>query len=294
MGEKLLTESEERRIDEIYDDLAELWRNFHAKLYYWDSDSMCIVQMLLAFIVPAIVGTIIGGHVLFGLIMGTVGIIIIMPINFVICGIKQDKALQEIGMPEEAVICDLDSLKIVANLTKLYLKYLPMKSKIDENEFNKFLRHPCRPPDPKFKYAVEGLQDIYLRENDKQELIKIFREVKKRAENMGIANEYKMTLTPLEFFRNYFFQWWQIELETPTDEHSTKEWSRKRKVYKELKTYFKEFDEAPRISGVLVVELEDLLEENRIPVNKAEVMKFIEAWRKYKLEERLYIEKINL
>lgn len=73
-------------------------------------------------------------------------------------------------------------------------------------------------------------------------------------------------------------------------------YNRVERAFEKVFNIFKEFDKAPRISGDLVVELEDILEKNKdiIPVSNDEVMKLVEAWRKYKLEERLYIEKINL
>lgn len=296
----MLTESEEKRIDEIYEEHAEFWSKLHSKLYYCTDEAIAngltlvliatgIVAIIVGIVIEAIVGipeAIIGGFLTF--LVGSVISLLCHFISMCIkCTMKMEKEFQEVGIPIESYkslreyndeLEQPELFKMAANLTKLYLKYLPMKSKIDEKEFKQFLRHP---PDLKQLCYFE----IHLKENDKQELIEIFRDVRKRAEKMDISNECKVVgLTPLEFFIKYFYRW-RIRVGDNVDNKSTI-YVKAEKVYEKVFDIFQEFDNAPRISGSLVVELEDILEEDKdiIPVSKDKVMKLIEAWREYKTE----------
>ena len=110
------------------------------------------------------------------------------------------------------------------------------------------------------------------------------------------SSECKSELTPWEFFSKYFLSEWIKTYIEKIVEESKKDPSyekidncrKKMDVCEKILTYFNEFEKSSRISGDLVVELEDLLEEKEdvLPVSKDEVMKLVEAWRRYKMEER--------
>ena len=270
--ERILTESEERRIEEIYENRVKQWREWKSKfnLHYKELKrsrvEWCIKSMISLF-----------------------------NLHY--------KELKRAGLSNGEIVdfhFPNDFHKSIwedeAEFTKRHLKYLAMKSRIDESEFRNYLQ--------------DTSLHLQLRESDKDELVEIFRKVKERAENMGVSDECKLELTPWEFFKIFFYQrgilaltlrlrgWVNMEdkvKSTPWDKCFVKGkvdtedlvrmlWD----LYKVL-NIFQKFDEAPRISGDLVVELEDVLEENKdiIPVSRDKVMKLVETWRRYKMEERL-------
>ena len=169
-------------------------------------------------------------------------------------------------------------MRIEACFTIRYLRYLAMKSRINESEFRNYLYCP--------------VTSIQLMESDKDKVVEIFRGVKERVKNKDISGECKADLTLWEFFKKHFYNWWITEerIYNPNDEdRDTERYNKAKEVYEKVYNYFKEFDKAPRISGDLVVELEDILEENGdiIPVSRDIVMKLVEAWRVFKTEAAL-------
>lgn len=315
-GKGVLTESEWRRIDEIY---KRYIKQSYNKIMS-DQRSICNTLIIIGsilivvFIISYVISLIfIGGLLVLSCLSLLLGLALLVTVflNYPIHW--EDREDRE--DPGDWGDCKRDA-ESEKYFTMQYFRYLAMKSKLNESEFRKFLDAP---------YLIPK-----LKENDKDDLVKIFRNVKERAENMKITDECKTDLTPWEFFKKYFYVWkrevlgfysndndlfeilkrnkrraeldkckvdllthweffkWKRE-ELKFYSNDSKRYHRVCDAYEKVYNYFKELDKAPRISGDLVVELEDVLEENKdiIPVSKDEVMKLVDAWRRYKVEERL-------
>ncbi|MGB7532955.1 MAG: hypothetical protein WA977_08300 [Halobacteriota archaeon] len=292
----MITESEERRIDEIYNNHAKLWIELQNKVHSY-STKIAIYSFALslsAAVIASIAGNIVVGFVTF------VFTFIVSAIIFLLYYDKKgDEELEELGFSKEElerIVNDETESDIIAywkdyykeiwrneaDFTKGHLKYLAMKLRIEERDFKNFLYCPYT--------------NFQLKEREKDDLVKIFENVREKCENIRLADECKVGLTPWEFFRRHFYGWMREEeynystIDKPGYSEEER-YEGVERAFEKVFNIFKEFDKAPRISGDLAVELEDLLEENKdiSPVSKAEVMKLVEAWRKYKLEERLYI-----
>jgi len=300
MREKILTESEERKVDLVYLNHMELYNKVREKVCEKsDYDLVFAIMGVMMLLLPIVE---MAGYAVLGICgaifasLLTIGVLIYLGYNY------YRKSLERTAMELGLNIEDFKKAKLDVkfelihpgwgavykhiwrfkkDITKLYFKYLPMKLVINENEFKAFLHIP---------YI-----EFQLRTSDVDDLIKIFNRVKERVGEMS-SSECKSELTPWEFFSKYFLSEWIKAYKEKIVEESKKDPSyekinncrKKMDVCEKILTYFNEFEKSSRISGDLVVELEDLLEEKEdvLSVSKDEVMKLVEAWRRYKMEER--------
>ena len=299
MREKILTESEERKVDLVYLNHMELYNKVREK-YVKNFDKLdlltvimraLLISLLYVPLLPLVLG--ICGAI-FALLL-TIGVLIVFYNNYrkslertaMELGLNiEDFKKAKLDVKFELIHPGWDAVykyiwRLKKDITKLYFKYLPMKLVINENDFKAFLHIP---------YI-----EFQLRTSDVDDLIKIFNRVKERVGEMS-SSECKSELTPWEFFSKYFLSEWIKAYKEKIVEESKKDPSyekidncrKKMDVCEKILTYFNEFEKSSRISGDLVVELEDLLEEKEdvLSVSKDEVMKLVEAWRRYKMEER--------
>ena len=280
MREELLTESEERRINEIYEE--------HAK-YYEDKVRGDYRRSAIE-----------TGSTL--LIVGIILCILNQPIGIIFILISLVAFLYS----PEWLSCIKFLYEGESYLLIKHLRSITMKRDVNEHSFTDYLGKTLSPPSIK-TFSMKHLRSIppksdlskipyewarrRLNKDKENELIAIFKKVKERADHVAIDDSYKLQQTPWEFFRDHFFNWWitekrKYEAKSKPSYSEEERWWKVSKLYDKTLKHFQEFDKAPRISGDLAVEFEDFLEENRdiIPVSKDKVMKLIEAWRKYKTE----------
>lgn len=284
MRGEILTESEKRRIDKIYEGhIKECKKRFREKLRT-KSIRRCIVVIVFLLVIYSFlwVGIGLSGETVTlegaAIIVGLLSLFILPALaQLLVCSKSGGWWCIGTIAPENVVY----ALKMEAYFTKKYLEYLPMKVRLDGNEFKRYVNHN----------VPSGLT---LNEKNMNKLTEIFITVKERINDIRISDECKVDLTPWEFFRNYIFYWgiynWAI-MDNPSYARGEG-----KLVYKIMFGIFQELDKAPRISGDLMIKLEDFLvyecknkrdSEDIFPVSKEEVMKLAEAWRKYKTEERL-------
>lgn len=272
----MLTESKEKRIEEIYESHRKSWENFRNEVYNTVKLRVLILRVLFIILIPVIPPIAIILLILLperirrsaimkrlkeegfkvNVLHEEYGFFMYQPnwkrkdIGWMLYNQKIRKHNKKAYITSAHLSTEFIEYKwkTEACITKTHLKYLPMKSNTTEDEFKKFLRRPLLLP-------------VLLREIEEVELLTIFKRVLERSKNMEIPDEHKVDFTPFEFFRNYFFCWWKHERVVYShSQHSYSDRTRIEKVegvYHKVLGYFKEFDKAPRISGSVVVELED-------------------------------------